>query len=376
MARTALDEMYGGTFQLSTGTASTLPLPSGVPGAARLIESVGNSIADTPDARLLPVGGPVYVVWNNQTSGGTMLLRDAAHGTLANLGNHDVATCYLLDNTTEAGTWIVQTSTAAQSSAQTITVDEFDLELGSGLNLDINIRTLCDQQGYAGVNPARVRVWVGPQGSATVGVVGTYTNTIHPGMRTGTFPAGSIIVLTVLPNGFITGQGGDGGTGQPITGGTPSSPTYGSVVNGTDGSDGLHVACDTILYNYGRIQGGGGGGSGGGASGSVSGPGGGGGAGYYPSPAGLRGSVPVNQGFAYGGSGDKGRVNQAGLGGGHNNGAPAGTGGAGGDPGQNGNPASDGTSAFGQAGYAIKVDASVTLTKVVAGNIDGAEGVL
>ena len=375
MARTALDEMYGGTFQLSTGAASTMPLPSGVPGAARLIENIGNTFADLPDARELPIGGPVYVVWNNHTSGSALLLRDAAHGTLANLGNDDVATCYLIDNTTEAGTWIINTSTAAHSSAQTITVDQFHIELGPGINLGQNIRTLCNQQGYTGTNPARVQVFVGPQGSATVGAVGGLTAG-GAAMDTGTFPAGSIIVLTVLANGYISGRGGNGGTGQPITGGTSASPTYGSVVNGADGGDGLYVRCDTALYNYGRVQGGGGGGSGGGAVGAITGPGGGGGAGYYPCARGPQGTYPTGQGFGGGGSGLKGRLNLAGLGGGTGNGAPAGTGGAGGDPGQNGNAASDGTAGIGQAGYAIKTLSSVTLTKVVAGNIDGSEGVL
>jgi hypothetical protein len=196
-------------------------------------------------------------------------------------------------------------------------------------------------------------------------------------MDTGTFPAGSIIILTVLENGYISGRGGNGGGGQPITGGTPASPTLGSVTVAAAGGDGLHVRCDTVLYNYGRIQGGGGGGSGGGAVGAITGPGGGGGAGYYPCARGSQGTFPANQGFGGGGHGTRGRLNKAGLGGGINNGAPAGTGGAGGDPGQNGNDSSSTAGGFGVAGNSISVDTSeATLTKVVAGNIDGPESTL
>ena len=62
--------------------------------------------------------------------------------------------------------------------------------------------------------------------------------TTSPAMDTGTFPAGSVIILTVLDNGYITGRGGRGGTGAPITGGTPASPTYGTITTAEDGGDG------------------------------------------------------------------------------------------------------------------------------------------
>lgn len=374
MARTAVEEMWGGYHAQGVGSISKLPLPSGVPGAARFIE-LKDTGCKLQDARLLQVGGPVYTIWNNQVGGGTGTIQTAAGVTLATVANDSVTQCYLIDNATEAGTWQLRTSAAVNSAAQTITIDEFTFELGAGVSLGVNIRTLCDQEGYSGTNPARVNVTIGPQNSATSGVVGGSTAG-GEAMDTGTFPAGSIILLTVLPNGYISGRGGTGGTGQPITGGTPSSPTTGSVVNGTNGGDGLHVRCNTVLYNYGRIQGGGGGGSGGGAVGAISGPGGGGGAGYWSSPIGQAGSFPTASGFGGGGNGQRGRLNQAGLGGGVNNGAPAGTGGAGGDPGQAGNDSSDTAGGFGQPGFAIKVLSGVTLTKAVAGNIDGAEGVL
>ena len=374
MPRTAVEEMWGGTHEHGNLSFLTLPLPSGVPGASRFIDlRIGT--ADLPDARLLPLGGPVYVIWNNQAGGGGATVRDAGRATVATLGNDDVAKCFLLDNSTQAGTWVVETSTGSQSAAQTIAVDEFTIEFGPGLNLAANIRTMCDQLGYEGTDPARVNVFVGPQGSATVGAVGSNT-TSTPGMRTGTFPAGSKIILTVLENGYITGRGGRGGKGQPITGGTTGSPTYGTVGDGADGGDGLHVECDTILFNYGRIQGGGGGGAGGDASGSISGPGGGGGAGHKFGSRGSTGTIPPNQGFGYGGNGLIGVLNEGGLGGGTNNGAPAGTGGTGGGPGQNGNAASPSGGVVGTAGFAIRVDASFTLTKAVAGTIEGFEGVL
>ena len=372
MPRTALDEMWGG-YMVAGNVDQLLPLPSGVPGAARLIGATNTSVL-LQDARLLPVGGPVYTVWNNQASL-QCAVKNKAGTQLTLLNPNAVAVCYLVDNSTEAGTWIVENKQGSVSSAQTITVDEFTIELGPGINQRINIRTLCNRQGYTGSNPARVNVFVGPQGSATVGVVGS-NNRAFPGMDTGLFPTGSVITLTVLDNGYITGRGGRGGTGQSITGGTPSSPTYGSTVVAEDGGDGLHVQTNTILFNYGRIQGGGGGGSGGSASGSVSGPGGGGGAGYTPCPRGVQGSRPSGQGFGAGGNGGTGVLNQPGLGGGVNNGAPAGTGGTGGEPGQAGGDSTPATGGFGQPGFAIKVASGVTLTKVVAGNIDGSEGTL
>ena len=373
MARTALEEMWGG-YHRSTVNDGTVPLPSGVPGAARFIDN-GVAAIRLQDARLLPVGGPIYTVWNNQVGGGVALLKDAAGSTLDTLNNDEVAQCYLLDNSTAAGSWVLQVTQGTQSSAETITIDEFTIEFGPGLNLAVNIRTMCDQLGYAGVNPARVNVFVGPQGSATVGVVGS-TSTSIAAMQTGTFPSGSLIILTILDNGFVAGRGGTGGSGQPITGGTPASPTYGTVGDGGDGGDALHIQCDTVLFNYGRIQGGGGGGAGGGASGSISGPGGGGGAGHKFSARGPTGTIPPNQGFGFGGNGLLGVLNEPGLGGGVNNGAPAGTGGTGGLPGQNGSAASAGSGVVGQAGFAIRVDPAARLTKNVTGSIDGNEGAL
>jgi len=69
-------------------------------------------------------------------------------------------------------------------------------------------------------------------------------------------------------------------------------------------------------------------------------------------------------------------LNQPGLGGGVNNGGPAGTGGTGGEPGEAGGDSTPATGGYGQPGFAIKVASGVTLTKVVAGNIDGSEGTL
>ena len=360
--------MWGG-YHLHTTVDGLLPLPSGVPGAARFIEcSVGSM--KLQDARLIEEGGPIYSIWCHSV--GLVVIKDADNTTLASVAGGtpgSVTHCYLVDNSTQAGTWKLVTATASPSSPEIIATDEFTFELGIGTNIGVNIRTLCDQEGYAGINPVRVNVFVGPQGSATVGAVGGLgvINTGlpvqqgGPAMDTGTFPAGSIIILTVLDNGYISGRGGHGGIGQPITGGTSGSPTYGSITQANNGSDGLYIRTNTVLYNYGRVQGGGGGGSGGGAVGDVSGPGGG---------------DPSSSGFSGGGRGEYGYLNAAGVGGGVGNGAPAGTGGTGGDPGQAGGDSSGTSGGFGQPGYAIRVDSGVSLTKVVPGNIDGLEGVL
>ena len=375
--------MWGG-YHLHSTVDGLLPLPSGVPGAARFIEcSVGSM--KLQDARLIEEGGPIYSIWCHSV--GLVVIKDAANTTLASVAGGtpgSVTHCYLVDNSTQAGTWKLVTATASPSSPEIIATDEFTFELGIGTNIGVNIRTLCDQEGYAGINPVRVNVFVGPQGSATVGAVGGLgvINTGlpvqqgGPAMDTGTFPAGSIIILTVLDNGYISGRGGHGGIGQPITGGTSGSPTYGSITQANNGSDGLYIRTNTVLYNYGRVQGGGGGGSGGGAVGDVSGPGGGGGAGHRVSYYGVQGGYPSGSGFSGGGRGEYGYLNAAGVGGGVGNGAPAGTGGNGGDPGQQGGDSSGTSGGFGQPGYAIRVDSGVSLTKVVPGNIDGLEGVL
>ena len=70
MARTAIEEMWGGYHAQGVGSISKLPLPSGVPGAARFIE-LKDTGCKLQDARLLQVGGPVYTIWNNQVGGGT-----------------------------------------------------------------------------------------------------------------------------------------------------------------------------------------------------------------------------------------------------------------------------------------------------------------
>lgn len=326
-----------------------------------------------PDARDLPLGGPIYTIWNNHS--GTCNVTDNAGGALRTQALDEVTHYYLLNNSTQAGTWLVQTvGTASHSSALSTSYDEFTLEIGVGVALNLNIRTMCDQLGYAGSNAARVYVYVGPQGGATHGAIGA-DSTGGPSLDTGTFPANSLIILTVLENGYIAGRGGDGGQGQIISSVTSGTATYGAIGNGTNGEDALHIKCDTVLYNYGKIQGGGGGGGGGPASGLVSGPGGGGGAGYNGAPGGDQGTFPFQVGCSGGGNGNAGSLDLAGLGGGHNNGGPAGTGGAGGDAGSAGTqPTNGGTG--GQPGFAIKRDTSVTLTQAVAGTIDGAIGTL
>jgi len=373
MARTALEEMWGGTLEFGVVNSGQLPLPSGVPGAARFIDNRGTTI-ELQDARLCPLGGPVYVVWNNPTATQNCSLKDATGTQLVLLTTDQVAKCYLMDNSTEAGTWLVITSNGSQSGALPTNYEEFTIQLGTQRSINRNLRTECDLLGYTGNNPARVHAFVGSESGLGQGVVGSELS--GPALTTGTFPANSLVILTVRSDGFIAGRGGRGGIGQPILSVNPT--TYGTITNAEDGQDGLHIECDTVLFNYGKIQGGGGGGNGGQASGLVSGPGGGGGAGHLPAAGGDAGSFPANSGCSTGGNGGRGTVDLAGIGGGGNIGTPAGnTGGDGGDAGLAGNASSGGISAgVGQPGYAIRVDTQVRLTKAVAGTIDGSEGTL
>jgi hypothetical protein len=372
MARTGVEEWWGGymLWEVGANVPDTLPLPAGAPGAARMIEIGVNSVGGgmtLPDATLLPLGGPLYTLWARGTS---KLVRDAGANTVVTLAQNDVAKLYLMDNSTANGQWAVVKTVGETSGDLSVDVEEFEFEFGPGNANELNLRTLCDQAGYSGQKPARVRLFVGPQNGAAAGVIGGLQSQGVAAIDTGVFPTGSLVVITVLDGGHITGRGGTGGAGQPITGGTAQSPTYGTAGNGGQGGDGLHVRCDTVLYNYGRVQGGGGGGPGGGANGAISGSGGGGGAGWTFGVRGLAGSRP-NANFGSGQNGIIGTLNTPGAGGANP------PGGAGGGPGQNGQVSSTiGGGSVGVAGYAIRVASNVTLTKAVAGTIEGLEGVL
>lgn len=93
-----------------------------------------------------------------------------------------------------------------------------------------------------------------------------YSN--HPAFDSGSLPASSEINLTVMPNVFLTGAGGEAGTGYHTTvnAGKPNQQLDSfpwGWENGGNGSPAIRTSVLTRITNNGIIGGGGGGGAGG-----------------------------------------------------------------------------------------------------------------
>jgi hypothetical protein len=281
-----------------------------------------------------------------------MTVENQAGATIATLAVNEAAQCWLIDASTAAGVWIARTTTSAVSSPIANAVDTFSLTINNQNN--VNIRAMCDAQGYAGTLPARVAVTLRANH-----IIGSTSN-LTPAFDTGTFPALSVITLTVGANSYICGKGGDGG---------PPGSTVPIIAasNGASGGQSMQVDTDLVLVNYGKIQGGGGGGGGGAGDAGITttiGARSGGGAGHT---IGNGGALPsqivypaLNGGIESPGVGETIPTGQ--------------TGGSGGGPGAVGTAASTG-GLGGAAGSAIESKAASpgVLTKLVAGTIDGAE---
>jgi hypothetical protein len=352
--RTAIEEHFGGARDSVPAADYPLTIPSGVPGAVRLHivrpSASGRSVL-LPDATILPRvvsgGEPAWTVINLGTE--AMDIEDSASSVVGTIDVDEAALIFLLDGSTAAGSWLVVIRTGAVESGS-VPNDPIEIVLALQSGINRNIRTLCDQQGYDGVTPVRVSATLEVPSGATSAVIGS-VSTSTPALATGTFPAGSRVLLTVGAGAYICGRGGNGAIG-----------TTGTGSNGFPGGLALELSVDTTLVNYGKIQGGGGGGGSGDAIGTVPGPGGGGGAGYN---GGLGGTS--NGSF----SGGQGGIDSPGIRGGTLNGGLAGYGGVGGSPGGVGGTPSGTGGTGGAVGDAIEV-VSGTLTQLVAGTIDGA----
>jgi hypothetical protein len=353
--RTAMEEHFGGARDSVPAADYPLTIPSGVPGAVRLHivrpSASGRSVL-LPDATILPRGvsggEPAWTVINLGTE--AMDIEDSASSVVGTIDVDEAALIFLLDGSTAAGSWLVVIRTGAVESGS-IPNDHIEIVLALQSGINRNIRTLCDQQGYDGVTPVRVSATLEVPSGATSAVIGS-VSTSTPALATGTFPAGSSVLLTVGAGAYICGRGGNGAIG-----------TTGTGSNGFPGGLALELSVDTTLVNYGKIQGGGGGGGSGDAVGVNAGPGGGGGAGYVQSIGGTSG------GFFSGGNGG---VDSPGYAGGTlTGGTLAGYGGVGGSPGGAGGAPSGTGGTGGAAGNAIEV-VSGTLTQLVAGTINGA----
>jgi len=111
-----------------------------------------------PDARLLKVGGPIFVIWNEPSSSGfTLQTATSAFIATFNVAN-TLCTVYLLDNTTEAGTWKV-TPVKTEGTASTGLIDQKDLYVayshpGTAVNSEWDVSA----RSWSGVNrPNRSR---------------------------------------------------------------------------------------------------------------------------------------------------------------------------------------------------------------------------
>lgn len=204
--------------------------------------------------------------------------------------------------------------------------------------------------GYSGSGTARF-TFVVPAGVTITGNPGNGTAG-SPGIRTGTWPAGSH-TLKLQISGKVYGGGGGGGYGSSTT-----SPT-----NGQAGGDGFYLEQDFTLEvkSGGELKGGGGGGCGGArvgpSSNFVGGDGGGGGAPYGVGGSGGSGSPDPD---AEGASGATATLTAGGAG--------AGYGGAVGVAGDSISPKTGGA-----VGYAVRKNAKA-FSYTNAGTIVGTIG--
>lgn len=359
--RTAADEHFGGSVDASmAGGFYQVGLPFG-PGGARyyVLRPSGATFVILPLAAFIRPGADVFEIVNAGSA-------DLAVYTLfltpvVTVTPGQTARLHLLESQAVAdGVWQCDLA-AGTVTLGTSLADRKPVELRLTAQNNVDLRNQARAVGAVDDVPYALTCTV-----AAGEVIGS-TSTSAPAMDTGIWPAGSTIKLIIEAGARICGRGGAGGRGGMIP------PTSFNEAGNTGGTA-LQVQCPTVLTSFGYIQGGGGGGGGGTFLG-VPGGGGGGGAGYSASVGGAGGINPISGAQLTLAAGQPGSVGIGGLGGvspGGNNG------GAGGGPGAAGSPGLSGASAItpaagGAAGSAIRRATASTLTKLVAGTIDGAE---
>lgn len=351
MSRTAEQEFFGDVVE-EDGLVDDyqLRVPHGQGGARLYVLGFADPhYAELPDARLLAPGAGAQI---------TVIATDrdidvvpSGSGTpLVTVTNTDAVTFYLVDNSAQEGEWGYDQAAYEAGTPIPLGRVAYEFTVGSD-RVDLNIRNHIAAMGYDEVTPVSVRCTIAD--GVTVGA----SITSYWAIDTGGLPAGSTVHLTIGVGAVVTGAGGNGGRGGDVLPGLLSQV-------GSNGGSAMLIQDDTVLVSYGTIQGGGGGGGGGAslsvpASSQQAGGGGGGGAGWRRSIGGMPGT---GGGATDGSSGGRDEGGQGGLG--------YVDGGFGGDAGQAG---STGTAAGGAAGDAIQRATSRTLTKIVAGNIYGAE---
>jgi hypothetical protein len=349
------DETYGVGLDVTIGADYVLRLPYGENGVTFYVirpTSAGLS------ARL-PLGpfcrkGDKIVIANHGAH--SLAVRDVFTTLIATVAAGTTQSFWLIDAVPLGGTWVTRNVSSSIGATLVHDREELLVVLSTWVGNGINLRSYCNTAlGYTGSKPAAVYCQL--TGSIVIGS----ELVAEPSFDTGTWPAGSTLLLEIGTGSSILGKGGRGGAGGDVPPGLLSQP-------GALGGDALVVRLDTGLINHGTISGGGGGGGGGGAVvGQGGGGGGGGGAGYITQTGGLGGAGGLTS--PAGNPGASGSIGVGGAGGNGGSGS-AGPGGAGGGPGANGSAGTNGA-AGGVAGNATKRLTSVALNLIVAGTING-----
>lgn len=356
----AADAWFGGSVDTTTGGPFyVMGLPWG-PGGKRLhvVRPSGATFAVLPIALFVNPGPDIFRIVNAGSANLTIL---GILGTpFATLTPGQVADVHLPFVTVE-GLWqvIVRSGTATLGSSL---ADRKRIDLRLTTQTNVNLREYARSAGALEDRAYAVTCTI-----ASGHVIGS-TSVALPAFDTGVWPAGTTIKLLLETGSRICGRGGAGGRGGLVPPSTFNDP-------GQAGGPALQTWNNLVIVNRGSIQGGGGGGGGGTFVSTVPGCGGGGGAGYLASEPGLGGFGIGGAGQLAAGNGQGGTIGLGGLGGvlaGHN------SGGNGGGPGAAGSPGGSlGTAitpaAGGAAGNAINYLSTVTVTKIVAGTINGAE---
>lgn len=348
-----LAEYFGGSETLALpGNVGTLKPPCRIPGSVRYYKASPTAGSDVilPRGDLVPNGESVAIY--NASGTYTLTLKNQAGTTIGTIAQGVVAQVYQTAQSTN-GSWVFTQYTAAESSSLTFGRVPLDCTIGAD-TLDFNLRDYHDALGYGGTTPAALRVFVGNSSrNYLMGNSGS-DPAVDCGFDSGEWPSGTTLLL--FNWGTISGKGGDGGRGGDVPPGLLAQA-------GGDGTHGMRLRVPTVIVNHGRIQGGGGGGGGSAWNGSTSaGSGGGGGQGHVGGTGGQPGT---------GAGGVAGVDGSAFVAGGGGIGiSSAGNGGAAGSSGSSGYLGALG----GSPGSAILRLTSVSVTKIVAGTILGAEG--
>ncbi len=350
--RTAAEEHFGTGVAADISADYRLRLPFG-PGGARLYvlrpDSPGIKVR-LPDARMLQVGGtPQYAVCNDGTD--NLQVVDSDDVLIATVGVGNSEEFVLASNATEPGVWLPRPFSFALGTGLDYDRVPVEIELTETIRGGFNVRQRARDMGFLASVAYAVRVTI-----RSGVVIGNEVAT--PAFNTGEWATGTTMLLLLEENARICGKGGNGGRGGDVPPGL--LPTNGNI-----GGVALRTYLDLAIVNHGYIQGGGGGGGGGAYASTTPGGGGGGGAGYIESAGGPTG-LHTNGAPFPNGQGGYGTIGLAGAGGW----TPASTGGNGGGPGAAG---SNGGATGGAGGSAIERRTGTTVTKIVAGTIDGAE---